>query len=515
MIGISLGEYPDGSFSLLNRNSSVFNALPQFLSQNRISVLGDSLITYNNYFIVPDSVVRTSGVAVVTYAAVHGFSEQSKIRVFGVSSDPSFNSGETRITRISATQFSYSSPGVDGAAVVSATYTRILSINNVSNNSIFLYASGYLGGALKLVANLGQSSETTAQILLRVNDVVLSGCDECWVLAGTNDPGNGLSPSQTKNNLKTIYDTLRANGIFVRALTIPPLGAGNANLAAYMPHYQQVNHWIRQYVKTYSGVALADVFSALTDPATATGCAKVNSLLSDNTHWNTYGAILAGAKIAASYSGQITPIDILTKSQSDSYATNVANPNIWLGAPWIGTGGSVADVVTGVAGTGFRVTSAGNAARVAVASCPARSDGFGFDQRVVFTPAAAGDVFNVTQNAALTARVVASREYVLRANLNVTGVVGSSLSYLRAVTTGTFGGVLQDLGSAMKLVASGANSVNSDIVNLTIESPAFVIPPGLCTGFDVTFMGGFAGVGTAVTFNVGRVSLDRVDIDAQ
>ena len=482
--------------------------IPLNAAPGTVLLLGDSITSECNNLGTPTAATRTSNVVTMTLAS-HGLGTNSIISVYGIAG---FNATQVALTRVDANTFTYPCVGADGAATIDSTYARVMYEAYYGNNSFFVYCNGLLGGGLKLVKNFGQSSETTAMMAARVSDLASYAAQECWVLGGANDVVGSTTVATTIASLKSIYAQLRGQGRVVRAITILPLGSGHASFSTATPKIQQINEWIRQYCRKTPGMVLVDGYASLVN--TANGAAASNVLRADNVHLQTYGAYLLGQAIKHSYHGQVVASGgILTSCAVDDYATNASNPNIWQGAPWVATGGTISDVVSGVAGTGFNVSSSGNAGRVAVASAPSRADGYGFNQRVVFTPAAANDTVTIQQQstAALAARVAVGEQYILRCALKTTNVSGSNLSYIRTRIQGTFDGTTVALGAIFQPTAFGTNNVATDM-DLVLESAPMVIPPFTsCTSISVEFIMVFTAAGTAITLDVGRVSLVRVN----
>lgn len=496
---------------LVGANDAV---LPINPAPGTVVVFGDSLTSECNVLGTPTAATRSGNVVTMTLAS-HGFGTGSFVRIYGMTNNTDYNtSGQVAVTRVDANNFSYASTGADGTATIDSTYARVMYEGYWGNSGYWVFANGLMNGALRLVENLGQSSETTAMMVARLSAVVNFPSQEIWVLAGANDVVGSTTVATTIANLKAMYQAFRGQGRIVRALTIFPLGSGHAQFATATPKIQQINEWIRQYCRKTNGMILVDTYAALVDPASATGAPLANALRADNVHLQTYGAYLVGQAVKNSFNGQLpNPAGILTSCQVDNYAANASNPNIWVGAPWVNSGGSISDVVSGTAGTGFNVASSGNAGRVAVASVPARSDGYGYDQQVVFISAAAADSVTIQQqnSATLPGRVVAGEQYLLRFAWAISNVSGSGLSYIRCQIQCTVDGVTVALGSGMHPVAFGANNVNTDM-SIVVETPPLVIPPfSSMTSFTVAWIGVFASSGTAITIKVGRVSLVRVN----
>lgn len=99
----------------------------------------------------------------------------------------------------------------------------------------------------------------------------------------------------------------------------------------------------------------------------------------------------------------------------------------------------------------------------------------------------------------------------MRCSLKLTNVAGSNLSYVRTRIQGTFDGTTVALGSILAATAFGSNNVATDM-DLVLESAPMVLPTfAACTSLSVEFIAVFTASGTAITIDVGRVSLVRVN----
>lgn len=150
-----------------------------------------------------------------------------------------------------------------------------------------------------------------------------------------------------------------------------------------------------------------------------------------------------------------------------------------------------------------------------VASVVARADGYGNNQRMVVTPAAAGDQLAIlpdftTKGTALPAVVKPGRTYVFECSLSLINVSGSNLTEVRPLMSMTIDGVLYQT-YALNGYAEGAD-LNSDIVDYHVRTAPFVMPAGSA----VTFVQGsinftFSAVGTALTIETGRWQIHEAE----
>lgn len=115
--------------------------------------------------------------------------------------------------------------------------------------------------------NRGISAQTTPHMLLRFrNDVIDLKPRIVHILAGTNDVAGNTGPTRPqdfKNNIMSMVELARANGIAVILGSIPP-----ANRFYWSPdmrpaaRIRELNTWMQQYAQD-NAVAYIDYYSAL------------------------------------------------------------------------------------------------------------------------------------------------------------------------------------------------------------------------------------------------------------
>jgi lysophospholipase L1-like esterase len=116
----------------------------------------------------------------------------------------------------------------------------------------------------------GISAQTTAQMLLRFrSDVVSLNPSVVHILAGTNDiAGNNgpVSPRDFQNNIESMVEIARANGIEVILGSIPPaIGFSWRPGMPTAPRIAQLNDWLRSYALS-NGLTYVDYHTALAGP---------------------------------------------------------------------------------------------------------------------------------------------------------------------------------------------------------------------------------------------------------
>jgi lysophospholipase L1-like esterase len=121
------------------------------------------------------------------------------------------------------------------------------------------------------IVNRGISAQTTAQMLLRFRpDVVALHPAVVHILAGTNDvAGNNgpASPQDFQNNIQSMVELARANGIRVILGSIPPAAAFSWRPGMRpTPRIRALNEWLRDYAAR-NGLGYVDYYTALAGPA--------------------------------------------------------------------------------------------------------------------------------------------------------------------------------------------------------------------------------------------------------
>lgn len=149
----------------------------------------------------------------------------------------------------------------------------------------FVQANIEMGWPFRIAADLGVSSETSAQILSRLSDVLAYTPDWCCVMAGTNDL-TSTAYTETIANLKSIYDRLISERINVLACTITPSTAHTTTPSQGFKR-RKINEWIKWYSTQTKGIVVADTERALLDPSTG---GPATNTTTDGVHPSNIGA---------------------------------------------------------------------------------------------------------------------------------------------------------------------------------------------------------------------------------
>jgi lysophospholipase L1-like esterase len=165
------------------------------------------------------------------------------------------------------------------------------SITNGSNASNFAYsfssqAVTMVGATIALpgFVESGVPGQTSSAMLARVNDFIATGIDAAVLLAGTNDAGQGVTPTQFATNMTAIIKALRAESIPVVLCTTPAQGSSATAAARLL--VEAYNTWIR-ISGPLLGARIADAYAVTAD--TTTGILAANKDSGDGVHPNDLG----------------------------------------------------------------------------------------------------------------------------------------------------------------------------------------------------------------------------------
>ena len=252
-------------------------------------------------------------------------------------------------------------------------------------DGMFAWANAQLGHRLKMAGNGGVPGDTSEQILARMDSLLAIPSDIVSVLAGANDFAQGWAASRTITALTSIYNKVRATGR--RLLVCTTMSRSTMNTTAGYAYLATVNQFIKNYARKTPGVILADISSAMTDPAT--GIPYISPFhTADGTHPNAIGAQAMGKIIADALRPFYPASDVFSSNNNDplNYMRNACN---------LGTAGTVANGITGTPGTQWGLSASGGTVDAAVSKV-ARTDGL------------PGEWTRITLGATNTSNVVAS-----------------------------------------------------------------------------------------------------------
>ncbi len=526
--GYTTVEYSDGSTrtytvddvptvqsnSITGGKELQVDGLTRYLSAGTAGVLqticiGDSMtaqINGNNATIT--AAVRSGGVVTCTSTA-HILGNQTVSDIVNmVPAD--FNANGVTITRIDANTFSYPSAGADGSASALGGLKPMIAINRNSQADIgyLVWLNGKSGGAINLIRNAGANGQTAADMRERfTRDVLAYQPQQILLLTGYNDFVNAGRTAQA------VYDDVvamcgAASGRMVTVISAIPWTTGGTN--AQRAQAVIYNRMIRNFCNSTTNVRFADAARYVVDATSATRFSPLAGMLgSDGIHPAPRCAERMAQAIYDTNKDRWPTPSRLVSSNADNYGFDAGNKNLVDAAPWVATGGALAGTspATGTVASGWVVTN--NGTGTTVASVPARADGIGFDQQVVFTSSASSDaaVVGIAGTGWASGRFVAGQKLLCMFELGLSGLAGANI---RSIET-RFGFNTTPAVSSHVTTATQPNAstyMNIDQV-LTMVSQEITVPAGATTiTFQVTATA--AGAGTALTMKVGRLSVEIV-----
>jgi lysophospholipase L1-like esterase len=256
---------------------------------------------------------------------------------------------------------------------------------------------------------------TLPTISTQIDSAVATGAKNLLLgPAGVNDFTGGNSLADVKAALTIIVQKAIAAGMRIWWCTLIPVGSpGGSYSVATQANIVALNDWIRSQAAAYAkaGVVLIDLYSVFVDPTSATGSCKSNYLGTDQLHPNNIGAYYGGKELARIWSANLPEVPRLLCSAADNrtysaVCTNLVDNGLFTAGTALGTGYAT------VLGGGAAVTP----------SLVSRADGFGKDQVLDCTFAAAGDI--VRLNAPRVEALVATgKTYVVDVELTLASPV--------------------------------------------------------------------------------------------
>lgn len=478
---------PDGSVMVINQANSAV-------------LLGDSITGYYNYPLTISSLTRSANVCTATITG-HGLVDGQQARVYGVENDDTFN-GVYAITRVDANTVTYASTGSDGAA--SGSSMRMYNRQQTSDQSWASWSNMLLGQRFNILNNGAIGGATIDYLQSRLKSLVYDYAPAyVFVMAGINNVVSSDTAAQIITKLKTLYTSLLTHNYKVVALTILPLGSGYGGYATYAPKIQIINDWIRRYAQTTKGMILVDAYAAIVDPLAATKGSAATGMLSDNLHPSAKGAYTIAKAVKSALQNIVPAVSTLVCNNADNYGNDASNLNMIDNGFWTATGGTLGSNTSGTVASGW-VCETTNAATTAVASVPARADGFGYDQQMVVTP---GGAHSATARVNIASRLTAGASYQIECEVSMSGVSGSNLAAIQAYINGTAYSATLNLGISNAL---SLTTFPTEDFTATFKSEVFTVPAAGYTVGTLYVSARFGAAGTALTMKVGRVSVRKV-----
>jgi len=232
----------------------------------------------------------------------------------------------------------------------------------------------------------GVGSDTSAQILARVPDVIADPPSICLIHAGVNSIAAGVPATSVISDINAIVGQLRAVGIRPVVFTLTPSVYFES---ATLVEAGKVNNWIKS-LPVSQGVKVIDWRSSVVDFASTTG-AWVAAWTSDGVHPNDLGHHILGSRVARDLEPIITGIPAMVSDASTGQGLLSLNPGM------TGSGGAKGAGVTGTVPANWTVNPLGSA--TVAASVEPRTDDVGGNWLKL--DVTAGDFVVFTQNLAV------------------------------------------------------------------------------------------------------------------
>jgi lysophospholipase L1-like esterase len=152
--------------------------------------------------------------------------------------------------------------------LAAATPPRVVFMGDSITENWNLADAAFFGNG---VVNRGISGQTSSQMLVRFRaDVIALHPKTVHILAGTNDVAGNTGPltaQDFKNNIMSMVELARANGIAVVLGSIPPAASFNWRPEVKpVPIIQDLNRWLRDYAKE-KGLRYIDYYTPLAGAA--------------------------------------------------------------------------------------------------------------------------------------------------------------------------------------------------------------------------------------------------------
>lgn len=178
----------------------------------------------------------------------------------------------------------------EGSLALGTSFIRLESIQNAE--TWFTWFQYVNGNRFNVVYNGGQSGDTTAQCLARLQEACLDYVPDVvfMQMPGINEVGL-VDTDTIIANRNLLIDRILAQVPRLVLLTTTPVAAGEVRATVrMMQRVQQMNQALREYCYNKSNVLLVDSYGLIVDPADTTGLAKAALLqTSDRIHYSMRG----------------------------------------------------------------------------------------------------------------------------------------------------------------------------------------------------------------------------------
>lgn len=477
----------------------------------RVLVIGDSMTAASAANGTITSLTRSNNVATATCVG-HGRGSGELINIYNCL-DTTFNAYDVECTRVDADHFTYASVGSDGSTTNLVAVTQTMQVQGpawANDNGYLPWLQSKFGGALKLVRNCGHNGDTAAGMRARFpTDVLTAGAfDILVILTGYNDwTGANATAASVAADVQAMVE-MAGNRLVVVVSSIPYITNGTYG-AANRKEALKYNRLMKAYCRARPNTRFADAARKMIDATNATAFYPLAGMLrSDGIHPSAKGAYYISEAIYDVIKYDIQTLQRLPSCSKDTYASDATNPNICDAAPWTNTGGALSGGTTGTAAAGIAATLTNTSGTAtAVASCPARSDGIGYEQQVVFTAGGNNDAITFSSTGYISGRTADGNALNWLGELRLSGMSGANIKSIDAYLT--YAGA-SSYHYLFKSTTSGVSEFPQ--VDMTI-SLASLVDSIICdghtgVGWNIKITAGASG--TALTAALSNQEIDKV-----
>ena len=473
----------------------------------RTVIMGDSMTAGASSNGSITSLTRANNIVTLTLTT-HGRGTGELCTIYNTL-DPSYSVNNVAVTRVDANTLTYPAPGPDGTTthLVGTKTMQLQSAAWCSDASYLPWLQSKCGGAIKLIHNAGRNGQDSVDMLARYDADVVRQADHDMVIifTGFNDFVSGtlhLTADQVYANVTAMI----AKSPGKRVVVVSSIPWGTASTDAYRKEAIRYNRKMRNFCGTMPNVRFADAAKYIINPlATAPTFFPATGMIDSGlVHPTPKGYERIAQAIYEVIQYDFPRVSRLTSCIGDTWGSDNSNPNILEAAPWTNTGGALAGGTTGVAAAGIGVTLAGGAA---VASCPARANGIGYDQQVVFTPSANNDSITISGAGNIFSRTADGNKLNYIGELILSGVAGANIKAIDIYLTYASASAYHYLLKSGSWTA--AEYPNADMTYTFASLIDSVICAGhTAVGWLITIKAGAAG--TALTVKLGQQSIEKV-----
>jgi len=303
-------------------------------------------------------------------------------------------------------------------------------------------------GALKRGYTIGFSGQTSSYVLSKfdefIKDIPNPENTIFCEFSGINDINGGtVTGQQTFDYRKQIWEKARLMGFKVCIFTIGPVNNTNGGYTATTANETvKHNNLCKKFVRDNPDYLLYDQYATCADPLSQYPNFKTNYLPAvDTIHRSGIAASAMGADLWTMLNANLNFNRklLVPRTPREVYANVGGEWNVLDNAMGLTTagakanGGTMTGGSTGDAFTNWRlsVVSAATVAGLVVA----RSDGFGYNQRITFTANADTNYCSFQSLNSIPARIPAGKRVVITAELTMSSMVNIRQMYVYAQLT--------------------------------------------------------------------------------